>query len=490
MNNPVIKADLGDPAVEQGADSLAPGAADHLNFVKSFYESAPVDSTWAGRQYRKLLAHYYRILISADASVIEIGCGSGELLAMLPNHDVSGVDLSDRQIQRARQRVPHGVFHVQSAEFLELDRTFDVIVLSETINFLADAQAVLRRLLKISHPGTRLILNYHSNLWRPVLAVARWLGWKSPNPANNWFDTEDVWNLLELSDWQQLKVQPRILLPVPVPGLAVLANRYLAPLLPWFCLSVFTIARPNAPRQRRDCTVSIVVPARNEAANIAAAVRRVPAFSAGLEILFIEGHSQDDTWQEIQKSAGGRPGIPIRCLRQTGKGKCNAMREALEVATGDILMILDADLTSPPEELPKFYEALAAGKADFANGVRLVYPMEEQAMAFFNLCGNKVFSAIFTWLLGQQVKDTLCGMKAFFREDYRRIVANRPYFGDFDPFGDYDLLFGADKLHLKIIDVPIRYAARTYGATNIQRWRDGLLLWKMVGVAARKLKFV
>jgi hypothetical protein len=153
-------------------------------------------------------------------------------------------------------------------------------------------------------------------------------------------------------------------------------------------------------------------------------------------------------------------------------------------------MILDADLTVPPEELPKFYEALASGKADFANGVRLVYPMEERAMRFFNLCANKLFSIIFTWLMGQPVKDTLCGTKALFRRDYQRIAANRAYFGDFDPFGDYDLLFGADKLHLKIVDIPIRYAERTYGETNIQRWRHGLLLWKMVAFAARKLKFV
>jgi len=484
------RVDLSSTSVEPRASGLAPGAADHLAAVKSFYESARTDSNWPARQYRKLLAHYYRILIPPHASIVEIGCGSGELLALLPNQDVSGVDLSERQIERARHRLPHGVFHLQAAESLDLNRTFDFIILSETINFVADAQAVLQRLLRISHPGTRLILNYHSNLWRPLLALASWLGWKSANPAANWFTTEDVRNLLWLSDWQEVKVQPRILLPLPMLGLEILANRYLAPLLPWFCLSVFTIARPHSSRQRNDYTVSIVIPARNEAGNIAAALRRIPPLGKGMEVIFIEGHSRDNTWDEIQRNASERPGVPIRCLRQIGIGKGSAVREAFEAARGEILMILDADLAVPPEELPKFYEALATGKADFANGVRLIYPMEERAMQFFNLCGNKLFSAIFTWLLGQPIKDTLCGTKALFRHDYERIAANRAYFGDFDPFGDFDLLFGADKLHLKIVDVPIRYAQRAYGETNIQRWRHGLLLWKMVAFAARKLKFV
>ena len=166
------------------------------------------------------------------------------------------------------------------------------------------------------------------------------------------------------------------------------------------------------------------------------------------------------------------------------------MREGFEAASGDMLMILDADLTMPPEELPKFYQVLASGRAEFANGVRLVYPMHEQAMRFINMCGNKMFSILFTWLLNQSVKDTLCGTKVILKNDYDKIAANRSYFGDFDPFGDFDLLFGAGKLNLKIADIPIRYHQRTYGDTNIQRWSHGWLLIKMVWFAARKLKFV
>jgi glycosyltransferase involved in cell wall biosynthesis len=236
--------------------------------------------------------------------------------------------------------------------------------------------------------------------------------------------------------------------------------------------------------------VSVVIPARNEAGNIEAAVRRIPQMGAGTELIFVEGHSRDATWGEIQRVARENPDLKIKILQQTGRGKGDAVRAGFAAATGDILMILDADLTMPPEELPKFYEILASGRAEFANGCRLVYPMEEHAMQFMNLCANKAFGLIFSWLLGQHVKDTLCGTKVLSRAHYERIAANRSYFGDFDPFGDFDLLFGAAKLNLKIADVPIRYRERTYGETNIQRWKHGWLLLRMVLFAARKLKFV
>jgi len=287
-----------------------------------------------------------------------------------------------------------------------------------------------------------------------------------------------------------LQIQPRLLLPLRLGGLEKIPNRLLAPLLPFLCLTVFVVARPRRAASIKPLTVSVVIPARNEAGNIQAAVERTPELGAGTELIFVEGHSRDNTWEQIQRVTAAFPQRRIKALRQTGRGKGNAVREGFAAATGDILMILDADLTMPPEELPKFYEVIASGHAEFANGVRLVYPMEERAMQFLNLCANKTFGLLFTWLLGQHVKDTLCGTKVLRRAHYEKIVAQRAYFGDFDPFGDFDLLFGAGKLNLKIADVPIRYRERTYGATNIQRWRHGLLLLGMMMFAARKLKFV
>ncbi len=464
--------------------------------LRDFYANGGPPVSRAGQGYRRLLARYYGLMFPADASVLEVGCGAGDLLALLPNRDITGVDLSAAQVEAARRRLPHGDFRVQEGERLELPRTFDVIILSETINFAADVQRLLESLQAVATPQTRLIINFHSSLWRPALTLATSLGLKAPNPQSNWLSHKDVWNLCALADWEMVKTQWRILFPLPIPGLDTLFNRWLAPLLPAFCLTVFVVARfrprrvATPPGEEKLPTVSVIVPARNEAGNIEAAARRTPSLGAGTELVFIEGHSQDHTWEEIQRIAAAFSDRKIRIMRQTGKGKGNAVREAFAAATGDILMILDADLTMPPEELPKFYHALVSGHAEFANGVRLVYPMEQHAMQFLNLCANKFFGVAFTWLLGQTVQDTLCGTKVLYRRDYEKIAANRAYFGDFDPFGDFDLLFGADKLNLKIADIPIHYRERTYGSTNIQRWSHGWLLLRMMAFAGKKLKFV
>jgi SAM-dependent methyltransferase len=461
----------------------------HLARVREFYDAAPATTQAGARSYRALLAHYYNLLIPADASVLEIGCGNGELLAAIRAARKTGVDLSPARIAAARERLPGAELHVQAGEELQLEGTFDCIIISDTLNLAADVQTLFSRLHHCARPDTRVIVNFQNSLWRPVLSFAELLGLKAPHPQNSWLASSDVLNLLRLAGWESVCRQNHLLLPVRVPLLDPLFNRWLAPLFQWFCLTIFIVARPTR-QPRREPTVSVVIPARNEAGNIEAAVRRTPAMGAGTELIFVEGHSKDNTWAEIQRVAREHPDRRITILQQTGRGKGDAVRAGFAAATGDILMILDADLTMPPEELPKFYEALASGQAEFANGVRLVYPMDEKAMQFLNLCANKAFGLIFTWLLGQPLKDTLCGTKVLSRAHYDRVAANRSYFGDFDPFGDFDLLFGAARLNLKIADVPIRYKERTYGTTNIQRWKHGWLLLRMVLFAARKLKFV
>jgi ubiquinone/menaquinone biosynthesis C-methylase UbiE len=477
-------------------------AREHLARVRTFYDAAPQAVQWGARRYRALLARYYNLLIPPQARLLEIGCGSGELLARLHARDKTGVDLSPHQLEAARTRLPDARFHCQAGELLELERTFDVIVVSDTLNLAADVQRLLERLHTVAHRDTRLILNFQNTLWRPLLTFVRWLGLKAPQPQNSWLASSDVLNLLRLAGWIPVVRQSRILVPFTALGLGTLVNRWLAPLCGWFCLTIFVVARrhrgtdapaassADAETPARPLTVSVVIPARNEAGNIADAVARVPQMGAGTELVFVEGNSTDDTWARIQRVAAEHPDRRIRILRQPGRGKGDAVRAGFAAATGELLMILDADLTMPPEELPKFYSVIASGRAEFANGVRLVYPMEQEAMQFLNLCANKAFGLIFTWLLGQPVKDTLCGTKVLTRAHYERIAANRAYFGDFDPFGDFDLLFGAAKLNLQIADVPIRYRERTYGTTNIHRWSHGWLLLRMVFFAARKLKFV
>ena len=444
-----------------------------------------------GRYYQQLLRKQYAFWVPPGLPVLEVGCGLGDLLAAVKPVRGVGVDFSPAMIALARERHPELEFQVADAAEAPAAEKFDYILLADLVNDLPDVQAVFERLQSVAHPRTRLVVSFFNNLWRPVLHAAARLGLKSPTLLQNWLSTDDVKNLLYLAGWEVIKTEARILWPARMPLWSWLCNRWLAPLLPPFCFTIGLVARPKprpVPASQYRC--SVVIPARNEAGNIEDAVRRTPEMGQGTEIIFIEGHSTDDTWGELQRVAAKYPQRRIKVLKQQSRGKGGAVREAFAAATGDLLFILDADLTMPPEELPKFYEAARSGTAEFVNGVRLVYPMEEQAMQFFNMVANKMFSLTFSWLLGQKIKDTLCGTKVLFRADYEAIAKNRAYFGEFDPFGDFDLLFGAAKLNLRMVDLPIRYRARTYGQTNIHRWSHGWLLLRMVVFAARRLKFI
>lgn len=448
--------------------------------------------SWGG-YYRERLTDVYGLHVPHGSDVLEVGCARGDLVAALKPRNGVGIDLSPSMVNAARSRHPALEFLVADGHDLELgDRTFDVIVLSDVINDVWDLQQLLERLRRYCRPQTRLIFNFYSRLWQPALTTARALGLATPNLSQNWFTRHDLRNLLELAGFEALREWEEVVCPLPIPGLASLCNRFLSKVAPfkWLAMTSFMIARPVAPPAVRAAKVSVVVAARNEEGHIDELMARIPEMGAGTEILFVEGNSSDDTWGAIERAIQANPHRDCKLLKQPGKGKGDAVRTGFDAATGDILMILDADITVPPEDLPRFHDVLASGRGEFVNGVRLVYPMQDEAMRFANLIGNKFFSWAFSWLLGQPIRDTLCGTKVMWTDDYRRLAANRAYFGDFDPFGDFDLLFGAAKLDLKILEVPIRYRARRYGDTNIQRWHHGLLLLRMVVFAARRIKFV
>ena len=446
-----------------------------------------------GGAYQRRLAAIYKFFVPAGSRVLEIGCACGDLLAALRPSRGVGIDFSAEMIKRARARHPDLDFVQMDAHALELNESFDFIILSDLVNDVWDAQQIFEQIRRLATPQTRVILNLYNRLWELPLSAARRLGLARPNLNQNWFTVEDIAGLLELADFEVIRHRAEILLPLPLPPLSTISDRYLAKLWPFSlaALTHFVVARPArfVPAETKP-SVSVVVAARNESGNIPAIFERVPELGRSTELVFVEGGSSDDTFKVIERTIAENPNRRCQLLKQTGKGKGDAVRLGFQQATGDLLIILDADLTVPPEDLPRFIAALTSGKTDFANGSRLVYPMEQDAMRFFNLLGNKWFSLAFSWLLGQPIKDTLCGTKALWRADYEAIAANRSYFGDFDPFGDFDLLFGASKLSMKIVDVPVRYRDRIYGETNIQRWRHGWLLLRMVMFAARRIKFI
>ncbi|MDR1481718.1 MAG: glycosyltransferase [Synergistaceae bacterium] len=445
--------------------------------------------------YREWLAKVYRFCIPPGARVLDLGCGKGDLLASLNPSDGVGVDFSQRMIDDAQRRHPGLRFVCADVHSLKIDGEFDYIVMSDLLNDVWNVQDILTGISGLYHSETKLIFNFFSHLWKGPLNLVRSIGLANETLPQNWLTREDMVNLLYLSGYEVFRSWTEFLMPFDIPLLAGISNSLLAKIWPFkvFDLANFMIARPK-PRVRpewldRPPSVSVLVPARNEAGNIEAILERTPDMGGGTEIIFVEGNSTDNTYEVIE-SAIKASSRDCRLYRQPGRGKGDAVRAGFAEARGDVLMILDADMTVPPEELPKFYEAIRSGRAEFVNGVRLVYPMEGRAMRFFNLLGNKFFSVSFSWLLGQTLRDSLCGTKVLSRPNYERIVENRAYFGDFDPFGDFDLLFGAAKLNLRIVDLPVRYRDRIYGETNIQRWRHGWMLLKMVVYAAFKIKFV
>ncbi len=445
--------------------------------------------------YHRRLTEIYQFLIPPGQRVLELGCGEGDLIASLKPSTGVGIDFSPEMISRARNRHPEIEFLEQDVQELDLPGTFDYIIVSDLVNELWDVEEVFDRIAAMSGPQTRIVINTYSRLWELPLAMVRRVGLANPTIAQNWLTPPDLENMLYLSGFEMIRRWEEILFPLRVPAVDALCNKYLVKIAPFrlAALTNFMIARPSWQRdgaRDRQPTVSVVVPARNEAGNIENIFRRVPEMGAGTELIFVEGHSTDDTFGAIERTAANHPARRVKIIRQTGRGKGDAVRAGFAAAEGDVLMILDADLTVPPEDLPRFYEVLRSGKGEFVNGVRLVYPMEAQAMRFFNLIGNKFFAVAFSWLLGQTIKDTLCGTKVLSRQNYELIARNRGYFGEFDPFGDFDLIFGAAKLNLKAVDVPIRYAERTYGETNIARWKHGWLLIRMVMFACTRIKFV
>jgi len=459
-------------------------------YFDSIAESRP---KWRkrNRYYNALLEKYFKFIVPAGSKVLEVGCGTGELLNAVQPAKGVGIDYSDKTVKIASVNFKDLTFYIQDAEDIKLNETFEYIILSDLLSSVQDVQKVFKCLKEVADENTRIIISNYSYLWEPFLKLGEGIGLKQKQPLMNWLSAKDIENLLSLEGFEVIKSERKILFPKKIPLISAFLNSFVInlPFIKNLSLVNLLIVRKQEAK-REEHSVTIVVPARNEKGNIESAITRTPAFGTFQEFIFIEGGSKDGTYEEILRVKEKYKDMRIVEMKQSGKGKGNAVREAFAAATGDVLMILDADLTMPPEDLPKYYEALVSNKGEFINGCRLVYPMEGQAMRFLNLIANKFFGVLFTYLLGQNLKDTLCGTKVLYKKDYEHIINNRKYFGDFDPFGDFDLLFGASKLNMKIVEMPIRYKDRQYGETQIKRFSHGWLLIKMSLFAAKKMKFI
>ncbi len=378
--------------------------------------------------------------------------------------------------------------------FLVSSENHNYVTVLDVLGNVVDVQLFLQEMKEALADDGRIIITQYNALWEPILRLASWLGLRAGPVEQNWLAMGDLKIFSFMAGFEVIKSGTKMIMPLYIPLLSSSLNRFLANLWPFSHLGLFhylVLRKPEIRFPNKQPSLSIVVPTRNEAGTIEKIVEGLPILGAFTEIIFVEGNSTDNTFVEIERVVKKYSQThKIKYVKQDGKGKGDAVRKGFDLASGDILAIYDADMTVPVEEIKKFYDAIVENKGDFINGSRLVYPMQKESMRVLNFFGNKFFSLMFSWILGQPLKDTLCGTKVLWRTDYEAIKKNRAFFGNFDPFGDFDLLFGAAKLNLKIIDLPIHYQERIYGVTNISRWKHGWLLLKMTMFAARKLKFI
>ena len=465
--------------------------------IKEYFDQmAPNRDRWKkkSRYYYSHLENFISFLVPENKRVIEIGCGTGDLLFKLKPSYGLGVDISEKMIELARQKNSNPKIEFRTGTVDDIEGLFDYIILSDLIGYLPDIEDFFRKLSRITHPQTKIIITQYSQLWEPILSLASSVGLRMQSSlTQNWISLEDINNFLRLAGLETVKSGKKLLFPKNIPLVSKMINNYLINLWPLNKLALvnYVVARPIAVGDKKTRpSFSVIIPARNEAGTIEKIVQQIPELGEFTEIIFVEGHSSDNTLEEIKRVAEKYQGKKrIKYATQKGKGKGDAARLGFEMAEGDILAIYDADMTVPAKDLEKFYNAIADRRGEFINGSRLVYPMEKESMRILNYIGNKFFSYMFSWILGQPIKDTLCGTKVLWKKDYQDIKTNRKHFGDFDPFGDFDLLFGAAKLNLKIVEVPVRYKTREYGKTNISRFKHGWLLLKMVVFAMKKIKF-
>ncbi|MBN2526037.1 MAG: glycosyltransferase [Deltaproteobacteria bacterium] len=465
---------------------------------RDFFDSVAKQHETPGpfkRYYNSRLKKLVGFNVPKGASVLELGCGLGDLLASLEPRRGVGVDFSAKILASARERHPELEFIEADVHELDLKEQFEYVLLSNLVGDLVDIQRVLGLLESVCTEKTRIIITDFNYMWSPLVKLAELIRIKPRQREQNWLELQDLQNLMALSDLETVKTGRDMLCPVEIPFVSTFFNNFVGSLpgISRFAANALIVARPLKISEPKDYKVSVIVACKDERGNIEEIFRTVPKMGLGTELIFVDGHSDDGTVAEIERCISIvnelNPDLDgVKVMVQPGKGKGDAVRMGFDAATGDVLMILDADITVRSEELPKFYNALVSGRGEFINGTRLVYPMESEAMRFLNMLGNHFFGWVFSYLLDQRLTDTLCGTKVLFKKDYEAIKDGRTFFGDFDPFGDFDLLFGAAKQNMKICEVPIRYRNREYGDIKIDRFKHGLLLLKMSALAYKRFK--
>jgi len=448
---------------------------------------------WRNRNrfYHERKIEYLRFVIPEGESVLLLGCEDGAMLdALRPIRGV-GIDRSTDAIRLARLRHPRYAFHASDDYRANVRGKFEYIVLDDMACCVDDLFTLLTSLRDLSTPTTRLIVVQHNYLWRPVLRVAEWLGLKRPERVSNWLSAGDMGVFMRAAGFEPIDVRSRLFCPKRLFGIGPAIN-WLVGLVPFarrLASTQILVGRPSMPeRAHQTQSASIVLTTRDERENIEPMVKAIPFVGADTEIIFVEGHSTDGTREEIERVMAKYPDKNIRLIVQDGIGQGNAIRRGFEQAKGNVIILLEADQTSPADDVLKAFEVIATGRAEFVNGSRFVYPRAHGSMPRLNVFGNALFAAWFTWFLGQRTSDVLCGIKAIDRTLFQRLNRNWGFLNLADPFGDFELAFGAARLGLRMSEVPTRYACRSYGVPKTRPLRHGWMLFRMMLRATRVFK--
>jgi len=432
-------------------------------------------------------------MIIPGSKVLDLACGNGDLLASLECKRGVGIDISPKMIEAARKNHPESQleFICADIEKFDVEGKFDYIILNGVLGEIEDIQKLFQCIKKFTTSDTRIIINWYNHLWEPVLNFGQKIRLKMPEKIYNWLSVDDIENFLYITGYEPISRRFLLLFPQKIPLLTTVINKFIAklPIIERLCLVQFIVARVDkVPDNSKDLMVSVVITARDEKENIEGLVQRIPQIGRHTEIIFVEGHSVDGTREEINRMIKKYPEKDIKLLIQNGIGQGDAFRKGFDNASGNFVLWLEADLTTPPEELKNFWDAYIDGKGEYLNGTRMIYEMEERAMPFINFIGNRTFGNLFTWFLGQRFTDTLCGLKGISKRNYLNIRKQMDFFGDFDPFGDFELIFGVIKNNLKVSEIPVKYKPREYGQTKTKPLKHGWLLVRMCLKAFLKFK--
>ena len=474
---------------EYDIDATIEDICKNSSFSKKFYSFALTKNLdfWKEKNwyYHNLLRQIFKKYIPEGSKVLQIGYGLGDALAALYPQKAMSIDEDEELIDISKRRFPSIQFIKAKPEEVIVKGKYDYVIIPNSVAHFYDIQTVLEKTLKVLSKNSKVVMTATNPRWEQIFYILEKLKLKRPEDSRNWLRLADLRNIFEISGYDVEESGYSILIPAHIPFFSNLVNNFIkgSGFLAQFCVEEYIVARKAKLRRKKNLSCTVLIPCYNEEENIKQAIATVPKMGTKTEILVVDDGSSDKTAQVVKRVMKKNKNLKLISYKPN-QGKGYAVKKGFDAVVTDTMMIQDADMTVPPEELPRFFNLIAEGKADFVNGTRMIYPMEEEAMRQLNLVGNLIFSWIFSWLLGQKVTDTLCGTKALFKRDYKKIKMGG------ESWGDFDLLFGASENKLKIVDLPVHYKKRVAGKSKMKAFKHGLVLAKMCIVGLWRLKLM